>query len=212
MTHYYTYRITCTHPNSIEKYYYGFRKSDLPPKEDNYWSSSKYVKEAILKYGIKNFKKKIIKVFDNSHDAISHESLLHERLSVDKNPTFFNRCKSTKWGYRVTGLMLSGRSYEEIHGSEKAELLKAQRSASMKQWRLNNPDSIRGANNPNYGNRWTAEQKNKLAAGRQGPNHPAYGQMWINNGSISKKIYKLDDVPQDWVRGRIRTWKNQFGK
>ena len=212
MTYYYTYRITCTHPESVEKYYYGFRKSTKTPTDDNYWSSSKYVKMAIEKYGIKHFKRKIIKVFDNAHDAINHESLLHEKLNVDKHYRFFNKCKSTKWGYRVTGLILSGKTYEEIHGPEKAKHLRDLRSIKLKQYRANNPDSTRGQNNPNYGNRWSEDQKAKLAAGRQGTDHPAYGSIWINNGEISIKISKSNDIPEGWIKGRLRTWKNQFGK
>ena len=61
--HYYVYRITCSHPNSIEKYYYGYRSSKLLPKDDNYWSSSKYVIDAIKKYGSSFFTKKIVKIF-----------------------------------------------------------------------------------------------------------------------------------------------------
>lgn len=212
MTYYYTYRITCTHPNSKEKYYYGFRKSIKHPLQDNYWSSSKYVKEAISKYGLDYFKKKVIKIFNVAEDAIGHESFLHKRLNVDKNPLFFNKCKSTIWGFRATGLILSGKSYEEIHGAEKAKELKKQRSNDMKKWRANNPESVLGSNNPNYGNKWSDEKKAEFALKRQGTNHPAYGSMWINDGITSKKILKSDTIPEGWVKGRIRTWKNQYGK
>jgi hypothetical protein len=210
MTYYYTYRITCIHPNSKEKYYYGFRKSSKHPLQDNYWSSSKYVKESMAKYGLNYFKKKVIKIFDVAENAIEHESLLHERLNVDKNPLFFNKCKSTIWGFRSTGLILSGRSYEEIHGPERAKELKKQRSDDMKKWRADHP--VSGSNNPNYANKWSEEKKAEFASKRQGADHPAHGSMWINNGIESKKILKSDTIPEGWVKGRLRTWKNQYGK
>lgn len=212
MIYYYTYRITCTHPESLEKYYYGFRKSTNKPDLDIYWSSSKYVKEAISKFGKEHFVKKIIKVFDNAEDAIKHESILHERLKVDKHPKFFNKCRSTIWGFRSTGLVLTGRSYEEIHGLEKAALLKEHRSKQMKDFRNKNPNSVRAENNPNYGKAWSDEKRKEFAAKRQGEDHPAYGLIWINDGSINKKIRKNEQIPEGWCKGRLRTWKNQYGK
>jgi len=210
MSYYYTYRITCLHPDSVEKYYYGFRKTECLPENDDYWSSSKYVKEAIKKYGKSQFKKKVLKVFSKPEKAIEHESFLHERLQVDKNPLFFNRCKSTKWGYRVTGLILSGKTYEEIHGEEKAKRLKEIRSIQMKEHRKKN--GVKGKKNPNYGKKWSEEKRATFSESRQGEKHPSYGLMWINDGSTSKKISKSDEVPEGWQKGRIRTWKNQYGK
>lgn len=212
MTYYYTYRITCNHPESVEKYYYGFRKCTTQPKDDNYWSSSRYVKEAIAKYGINFFSKKIIKVFDSSDEALKHESKLHERFGVDKNPKFFNKCKSTIWGFRSTGLVLSGKTYEEIHGEEKSKLLKQSRSKALKEFRASNPESVLGENNPNYGNKWSAEKRAEFASKRQGVNHPAYGLIWINDGISNRKIRGDHEIPDGWVKGRLRTWKNQYGK
>jgi len=212
MPYYYTYRITCTHPESVEKYYYGFRKSNVEPNSDVYWSSSKYVKEAILKFGTEHFKKKIIKTFNSPEDAIRHESFLHEKFKVDKHEKFFNRCRSTIWGFRSTGLILSGKTYEEIHGKDKAASLKKHRSDKMKEFRQNNPESVLGENNPNYGNTWSNEKRNEFASRRQGKDHPAYGLMWINDGNTSKKIKNDEPIPIGWVKGRIRNWKNQYGK
>lgn len=212
MTYYYTYRITCIHPESVERYYYGFRKSSVHPKLDEYWSSSKYVKEALAKFGKSFFKKKIIKIFESAEDAIIHESKLHEKFKVDKHPKFFNKCRSTVWGFRSTGLVLSGKTYEEIHGVEKAKTLKSERSESMKQFRREHPESVVGSNNPNYGNKWSDEKRKVFAENRQKENHPAYGLIWINDGVSSKKIRNTENIPDGWCRGRIRTWQNQYGK
>ena len=210
MSYYYTYRITCNHPDSIEKYYYGFRKSKTQhPNNDVYWSSSKYVKEAILKYGIQYFSKKIIKIFDIAEDAIKHESKLHERLKVDKHRLFFNKCRSTVWGFRTTGLILSGKTYEEIHGDEKAILLRQQRSDDLKKYRKDNPESVKGKNNPNYGNKWSDGKKETFASKRQKSDHPCYGLIWINNGHDEKKISSTEDLPINYVVGRVKNNKSE---
>ena len=77
---YYVYRITCNHPDSKEKYYYGFRQNETP-HTDNYWSSSQYLKLAIKKYGKNWFSKKIIKIFFDRNSAIDLECKLHEKFA-----------------------------------------------------------------------------------------------------------------------------------
>ena len=207
---YYVYRITCCHPDSIEKYYYGFRKTDSNPSDDNYWSSSKYVKRAINKFGIEYFSKKILGVYDSREIAIKKEIQLHERLNVDKHSLFFNKAKQSKFGYNCTGDILKGKTYEELYGEDRAKEMKAQRSRTMKQHRSNS--SIAGDKNPNYGNKWSEEQKQKLSEQRQGNKHPTYGWFWVNDGNKSKKLPPNSDIPNGHVRGRLRTWKNQYGK
>lgn len=191
------------HPDSEQKYYYGFRKSLNHPLDDNYWGSSKYLKESIKLYGINYFRKKIIRIFDNPETAMAHESLLHEKFKVDKHPLFFNRSRSTIWGYKSTGLILSGKSYEEIHGEEKAKILRENRSKAMKKYRKENPELIIGENNPNYGKKWSEEKKKKFALSRQKENHPCYGLQWINNGIKCKKIPLDDEIPEGWKKGRL---------
>lgn len=199
---YYVYRITCTYPKSKEKYYYGFRKTSVHPSKDIYWSSSKYVKLAIVKYGIIYFKKKILKIFDNRIDAVKYESFLHEKFNVDKHNKFFNKCKSSIWGYNCTGDILSGKSYEEIHGQEKAKILKQKRSESMKK-RIE-MNLFKGENNPNYGNKWTNDMKNRMSKMHAGENHPQYGYIWINNTFEEKKIKPSDKIEDGWFKGRLK--------
>jgi hypothetical protein len=202
---YYVYRITCKHIDSVEKYYYGFRKTK-DPNTDNYWSSSKYVIEAIEKFGIENFSKKIIKVFEDRVSAASYEAFLHEKFNVDKNEKFFNRCKSSIWGYNCTGDILSGKTYEEIHGIEKAKILKQKRSARIKQTIAEG--KFKGSNNPNYGNKWSDDMKKKMSDMRIGDKHPQYGWIWINNSLEEKKIGPTTIIEEGWTKGRLKTDKS----
>lgn len=198
---YYVYKITCTHPDSTEKYYYGFRKA-IDPYNDNYWSSSKYVKNAIEKYGLIFFKKKILKTFNDRISAAKYESFLHDKFEVHKHPKFFNKCKSSIWGYNCTGDILSGKTYEEIHGKEKAKLLKEKRSARIK--RTIAEGKFKGSNNPNYGNNWTDEMKLKMSKTHSGELHPQFGWIWINNGLEEIKIHPESIIEKGWIRGRLK--------
>ena len=61
----YVYLITNKINNKI---YIGKRKHDNP-EQDSYMGSGKIISLAIKKYGIDNFKKEILAVFDNEQDA-----------------------------------------------------------------------------------------------------------------------------------------------
>jgi hypothetical protein len=86
----YVYRITNITPR-LEKYYIGVRSSLDEPNDDNYWSSSKYLKEDISTFGLSNFKKKIIKIFNNRKEAIDFEIKIQTKLQVHHHPLFYNK-------------------------------------------------------------------------------------------------------------------------
>lgn len=94
--YHYVYRITNT---QLNKHYYGSRTSKILPKEDlgiHYFSSSTdkdFIKEQICNKN--NFKYKVIKVFNNRADANMLEVILHKKLNVAVNDSFYNRVNQT---------------------------------------------------------------------------------------------------------------------
>ena len=82
----YCYKIT----NLINhKFYIGKRSTHLNINDDTYMGSSKIVDHAIAKYGIKNFKKEILKVFDTEKEAYDYEQeLVTDELIA--NPNCYN--------------------------------------------------------------------------------------------------------------------------
>lgn len=98
--HHYTYFITNIHPVDERKYYIGSRSCKCDPVNDvKYMSSSKDLKEEITKYGIQNFKKEILNVFETRDLALFDEIKLHIDFDVDINPNFYNKAKQTSHGF-----------------------------------------------------------------------------------------------------------------
>lgn len=97
----YVYKIT----NLInQKCYIGVRSSNCKPEEDTkYWSSSKYVKEAITNYGKENFKKEILSIWKTRVEALNEEIRLHNKHDVGINTKFYNKSKQTATGWDTTG-------------------------------------------------------------------------------------------------------------
>lgn len=109
----YTYFLTARNPIDERRYYIGVRSCNGPPNQDAcYLSSSKYVKEAILR-GV-SFDKKILNVFSTRKDAVNDEIRLHEMRGVNLNPEFFNVAKQTTTGWDTTGLPHSQEFKESV--------------------------------------------------------------------------------------------------
>ena len=101
----YTYRITHI-PSSI--HYYGTRScggdihTDLGVKY--FSSSSDKTFMQLQKRTPKDFKYKVIRIFDTREEAIEMEIYLHERFEVGINPSFFNKVKQTSVGFDCSGI------------------------------------------------------------------------------------------------------------
>jgi hypothetical protein len=101
----YVYRVTSLIEN---KHYYGSRSSILHPKEDlgikYFTSSTDKVFKNKFKQNPKEFKLKIVSIFNSRQDALLFEIKLHNKFEVGKNPSFYNRAKATSTGWSNEGV------------------------------------------------------------------------------------------------------------
>lgn len=192
MNHY-VYEIT----NLInDKKYIGKRSCHCPIEEDNYMGSGIVLKKAQKKYGIKNFKKKILEVCNSEDQAFKREEYLGNYYNVVRNNMYYNLAECGGGGMkpfasmseleykemnRIKGLKLKnsgnmrgksylcGISYFDVFSQEQYESMKIKISQSLK-------GRFAGENNPMYG------------VSRKGKDNPMYGTTHSDEWKIEHGI------------------------
>lgn len=100
----YVYKITNHQPQDEREFYIGVRSSKVKPEDDlKYWSSSKYLNNAIREYGVEYFSKEILSVWSTREEANIEEIRLHDEFNVAQNPKFYNKSKSTSKRFCTQG-------------------------------------------------------------------------------------------------------------
>lgn len=196
------------------KFYIGSHKTkDL---NDNYMGSGKYLKHAQEKYGIENFMKEILFVFDTpelmyekereivNEDFLSFENTYNLKPGgfggwdyVNSNVTPDERSKNGKKG----GL----KSAENLRNNTHAmSIFKKQCSDKFKELHENGKLS---SSTRFTGKKHSVESKNKISIKNKlsllGSNNWNHGKMWITNGSSSMKVDKNSIIPEGYRRGRV---------
>jgi len=206
----YTYIITNNISNSQYVGSHVCYKKDI--NNDNYWGSSKYLKEDYELYGKENFSKVIIE----ECYASPQEMLIAESLYIlEYNtlaPNGYNRfLPSKKIGFHMAGAIDSEETKNKkskAHkgnkhsietkknmsisqtGLKKSKETKQKMSISRKQWYENNEHPLKGINRPEF--------SKKI----KGKNNPMFGTHWITNGNGNTRISNNEKIPEGWKLGR----------
>jgi hypothetical protein len=197
---YYTiYRIT---NKTNGKFYIG--KHQTKNLDDGYMGSGKLIRRAIEKYGIKNFHKEILFIFESEEEMNAKEK---ELVVVSKET--YNLCEGGKGGFgyiNTTGKNLYGRNAE--NGA--VALRAAHRAGIITKPK---PENISAGVKRHYqenGSHWlgkkhTEATKKKVGAAnsikQRGNKNSQYGTFWVTNGIENRKV--RDEIPEGFRRGRI---------
>ena len=211
------YKIT----NKLDgKIYIG--KHQTKDLNDGYMGSGKHLKRAIDKYGLENFTKEILFQFDNEIDMNAKEAELVTEEFV-KEDTNYNLCPGGNGGWGYINLN------EELR-IEKNK--KARKNANSKGAHIKGAQAVKWLieNDQEWLNAKTEKQKESLkehyktsrgsfynkihseatkekignanSEHQSGEGNSQYGTMWVTNGKESKKIKKVDAIPDGWHKGR----------
>lgn len=206
---YYTiYKIT----NQINgKFYIGSHKTkDL---NDGYMGSGKYLKHAQEKYGIENFIKETLFVFDTSKEMFAKEAeLVSEDFLATENTYNLKIGGFGGWDFinergfvRNDSHFIQGNKVSSKGGSATFEQKKGIHDPEVK-------ELSRKKNKEKYplgtfaGKSHTSETKQRIgeknSKHQSGQNNSQFGTMWITNDIESKKIKKNLTIPIGWSKGR----------
>jgi hypothetical protein len=202
---YYTiYRIT----NQINgKCYVG--KHQTKDLNDGYMGSGKLIKRAIVKYGIENFSKEILHVFNTEKEMNAKEA---EIVTEDFCKNSYNLCKGGQGGFGfinsnpdqfLTEKRLKSLERGKLFAKEglrkwlSTEEGKRQRSEYSRRAGLAS-NGFKGKLHSQY-SKCLMSEKAKL---RRSDQNSQFGTMWITDGSLNKKISKDAQIPVGWKKGR----------
>lgn len=190
--------------------------------EDGYLGSGKLLRQAIDKYGVENFRKEILFVFDNEADMNDKEAeLVTEEFVLQESN--YNLCVGGRGGWSYVnreGLNLSDSSKEKMSKAA-IERVKRERKSGEFLKRVERLKSISKSGSakvermiadgqlvrPSFkGRKHTEATKAKMSKSSKGKStgekNSQYGTKWITNGSENKKLQKADDIPDGWYLGR----------
>lgn len=175
--------------------------------------SSQILKRAIDKYGLENFKKEILFIFDTEQEMSNKEAELVTQEVVN-NPFCYNLKLGGigKWGTSDSQRTENGLRVKKnkmgIFSKENHD-----KTINNPEWinkySLKNKDRQLAAYQKCWGN---SDKKSEIIAQRKAANfqkgskNSQFGTCWITNGHLNKKI-KLEDlsshIEKGWKRGRL---------
>ena len=200
---YYTiYKITC---KTTGKIYIG--KHQTKDLQDCYMGSGKLLIRAQKKYGLENFSKKVLYVFDTEEEMNAKEAeLVTEEFCLREDT--YNICPGGQggWGYvNASGIR------SKNHTPEMYKKVSSTLKGRKMPWVGDNLKNYHQSGNAKYdnfkGKKHSDETKKiiglKNSEKQKSFGNSQFGTMWITNGIENKKIKKTDSIPEGFRKGRI---------
>ncbi len=174
---------------------------------DNYMGSGDLIKKAIKKYGVNNFIKENIHVFDNPKDMYKMESVLVNGDFIKRKDTYNIRIGGTG-GFSAFESKLAAEKFKWLIDNDPVflERIKKINSENMKKYYQTNPPRCTFT-----GKKHTEKTKQKMSKSHKGKGkgktNSQYGTCWIYSlkENISKKIKKEElqkYIADGWNKGR----------
>ena len=206
---YLIYKIT---NNINKKIYIGSHKTKN--KDDGYMGSGKYLNYAINKYGVENFTKEILFIFDNAKEMYDKEAeIVDDTFLAEENTYNLKRGGFGGFDY-INDRSLQNKRPFTVADSFKGAAISAARtketiSACNKlMWSKVDTETRKQHTIParTLANTDAAILTKKATWKKNnkgvGSKNSQYGSMWITDGLINKKINKDSIIPDGWCKGR----------
>lgn len=210
---YTVYKIT----NKINgKIYIG--KHQTNDLNDGYMGSGVLLRRAHVKYGLENFVKEILHVFDTEQEMntkekelVTEEFCLREDTYnlcvggqggfgyINSNPDMFLTEKRLAALNHRLGTLAWKQKYDSDHEfrERNCQILI---DAKIKQKEMYPNGTFYGKKHSDHTKRLIGE---KNSVKMQGEGNSQYGSIWITNGIENKKIKDVYNIPEGWYKGRV---------
>jgi hypothetical protein len=188
------------------KIYIGCHKTNNP--NDEYLGSGKLLKYSIGKYGIENFKKEVLYVFDDEESMFAKEKELVTEKFCKRDDTY-NICEGGKGGWSFynrefpNGMLGKKQTVKQKLVASKILALHIEKNPNFQSI----VGKLGNKNSPGFrSKKHSKESLEKMSGPREkskGEKNSQYGTMWITNGCENRKIKTVDNIPEGWYKGRI---------
>lgn len=218
---YIIYRIT----NKIDgKIYIG--KHQTNDIDDRYMGSGKLIRRAIKKYGLENFVKEILHVFDTEEEMNSKEKeLVTEEFCLREDT--YNICPGGQggWGYvnsHGMNVLIQNQNLDYTEISRIANIAKNKKAKDDPEWDADYRERIslglksyydKGGINSfkgkTHSSEWKENQSTKMKGLLVGDKNPAKSRKWIKNLSLNQYSFVLICdidywISQGWEIGKLQ--------
>lgn len=210
---YLIYKIT---NNLNNKIYVGSHKTKN--KDDGYMGSGKYLNHAINKYGVENFIKEILFVFDNAKEMYDKEAeIVNDNFLAEENTYNLKRGGFGGFDYinannlSVNNITVSN-AKQNVELANKAKAILSETDPLWKAtYRINLSNALKGTVGSFIGKTHTDITKAKQSASHKGKctgsANSQYGTCWVMNIPLQKNLKINKDLLQTylsdgWLKGR----------
>ena len=201
--YYYLYQIT----NLINgKIYIGVHSTNN--LDDNYMGSGTAIKLAIKKYGVENFQKEILKIFNTEEEMYKEETEYVTKEFVLRDDVY-NIATGGFGDYQFGSFKGSINSINggiSTYTQNKGIFSKNSRN-NLKKYLISEENIYKLYKMCIIASSFKVNEKRKKTfkniKHQQGDKNSQFGKMWITDGINSKKILKKEEIPEGWRKGRI---------
>jgi hypothetical protein len=172
------------------KFYIGMHQTSNP--DDGYYGSGTNIKRAIAKYGKENFAKEILHSFASYEEMVEAEKKIVTADLVESEDCYNINCGGHGGWYHARKQLPETPS--EITKKRISEALMGVPKTVETRNRMS---KSRPAGWYNH----TEEALLKISTASKNRNS---GTVWINNSTISKRYPAEQDIPNGWVKGRLK--------
>lgn len=188
------------------KFYVGTHKTRN--LDDSYLGSGKLLKRAIIKYGLENFEREILHVFNNPEDMFAKEAeIVTEDFLSEENTYNLKIGGFGGWDFVNENALNFGGNPKLASVKGNINFKKGNNRYRGKKHTEETKRKISIARKGKPGHSHSEEFKKRigkiLSESQKGKGNSQYGTKWITNGIENRKIKKDEMIPEGWDHGRI---------